>query len=182
MSSIRVRLWFFARKTKFEYKNAHIIDVFISKQVLSVSMGTWCTNACNKLKHSTSFNRKMTFLYIFPKNSLPRQKKTRRKRGTRDHSVLVKNYVISKDDFFWVCFYFEVYISKYMYFYLIIFGIKLSALKTNFITKFDLLRFRSLCSWFFCRGDSLRFLLFGISFSMFGKRSPKRNTHWYIHL
>ena len=40
---LKVRLWFFARKTSMEYQNAHMIYAFISKLVLSGSMGAWCT-------------------------------------------------------------------------------------------------------------------------------------------
>ena len=45
-----------------------MIYVFISKLVLSGSMGAWCTNACFKLKKSTSFLQKNAIFIPFPQN------------------------------------------------------------------------------------------------------------------
>ena len=65
--------------------------MFISTLVLSGSIGTWCNNACIKLKIPTSFHMKITFLYLFSQNHFAESdKKPRRKRATRDNSVPVK--------------------------------------------------------------------------------------------
>ena len=59
--------------------------------------------------------------------------------------------------------------SKYIKVYVLLFNNilnRIKCFKNEFYYKMWSLCFRSLCSWFFCRSDSLRFLLFGIFFNV----------------
>ena len=97
-------------------------------------MDTLCINACIKLKKSTSFNRKITFLYLFSKNHIAASEKTRRKRDTRDNSILVKKLVISKDFILSMSLYGSIYIKVYVLLFTHLLN-KIKCFKSSFYYK-----------------------------------------------
>ena len=159
-----------------------MIYVFISKLVLSGSMGVWCTNACFKLKKSTSFYRKMTFYTFFSKSPCRVRKKKPGENATLE-TILFWSKIrwFSKIIFLSLGLSWSIYIKVYVLLFNHILN-KIKCFKNEFYYKIWSFAFPLVVFMIFLPQRFSAFFIVWDLFSMFGKWCPKRNTHWYIHL